>query len=156
MLVIKRQYKVEFDDRFDVLVKNTKFYINRSSKGYPRVRLFNGKPFASIFFPQYNSVIHEIDHIDGNVFNNQISNLRLCSHAENAFNKKLSINNKSGFKGVRWEKDKKLWESCCRARGVAYRKRFKNKRDAIVFYNEMATLHHGRFAHLSKVPNVLR
>src|SRR5271167_1146442 len=39
-----------------------------------------------------------VDHIDGNTFNNQKSNLRLCSLADNNKNRKIQINNTTGYK----------------------------------------------------------
>lgn len=51
----------------------------------------------------------EVDHVDMNPLNNTVENLRMASSSENAANKKTSKRNKSGFKGVCWRKEKKLW-----------------------------------------------
>lgn len=42
----------------------------------------------------------QIDHRDRNGLNNQQSNLRLCTHAENQRHQQLKCTNKTGFKGV--------------------------------------------------------
>lgn len=42
-----------------------------------------------------------IDHIDRNSFNNQKTNLRICTHAENNRNTSIRPSNKSGRMGVR-------------------------------------------------------
>jgi hypothetical protein len=61
----------------------------------------------------------QIDHIDGNGLNNQLSNLRIFSNAQNlrAFNLHRT-NNKSGFRGVSWFKRDKKWEAKIRHDGV--------------------------------------
>lgn len=48
----------------------------------------------------HNEVPGRIDHIDGDTRNNKIENLRPCSAAQNQYNSKRKINNKSGAKGV--------------------------------------------------------
>jgi len=50
-----------------------------------------------------------VDHIDNNRLNNRIDNLRFATHQENGMNQKLSSNNKSGIKGVYFDKLKKKW-----------------------------------------------
>ncbi|MDD5551392.1 MAG: HNH endonuclease [Candidatus Omnitrophica bacterium] len=45
-----------------------------------------------------------VDHRDGNGLNNQKSNLRICTRAENMMNRGKQPNNTSGYKGVRINK----------------------------------------------------
>ena len=51
----------------------------------------------------------EIDHINGNPSDNRICNLRLATRVQNAQNTKLRSDNKSGAKGVRFDKGK--WQA---------------------------------------------
>lgn len=50
-----------------------------------------------------------VDHIDGDGLNNQRSNLRICTSDQNTKNQRLRITNKSGYKGVCWDKRNKKW-----------------------------------------------
>ena len=52
-----------------------------------------------------------VDHIDGNKLNNQRSNLRICSHAQNSRNRKRGKNNTSGYKGVSLHKKTGKWSA---------------------------------------------
>ena len=49
------------------------------------------------------------DHIDRNAFNNKKTNLRPSTYAQNARNRSVPTNNKSGIIGVHWGETKNCW-----------------------------------------------
>jgi hypothetical protein len=53
----------------------------------------------------------QIDHIDGNGLNNSFANLRIANGSENLCNCERRKDNRSGFKGVGWSKQKKKWRA---------------------------------------------
>jgi hypothetical protein len=59
----------------------------------------------------------EIDHIDQNPSNNKWNNLRLVSRSCNARNCGNGKRNKSGVKGVVWDKSRQKWEAKIGANG---------------------------------------
>lgn len=62
-----------------------------------------------------------IDHINGNVLDNRICNLRVCDSVENLQNTNAQCNSKSGVKGVTWCESRKLWRGYVQING--HRKR---------------------------------
>lgn len=52
-----------------------------------------------------------IDHVNGIPNDNRLKNLRECTVAQNNYNKKKTKSNKSGFKGVTWNKKISKWTS---------------------------------------------
>lgn len=89
----------------------------------------------------------QVDHRDGNGLNNVRSNLRLATHSQNKMNSKRYKNNKSGFKGVFWDRRDKKWRAEIRFNGnckpLGY---FSNPEDAYAAYCAAATELHGSFA----------
>lgn len=55
--------------------------------------------------------ISVIDHIDLDGGNNKWENLRPAGRCQNGYNRKLNSNNKSGVKGVFWEKSHRAWKA---------------------------------------------
>ena len=53
----------------------------------------------------------EVDHIDGNVYDNRKLNLRIVEGSDNAKNLKLYANNKSGHKGVSFSRKENKWKA---------------------------------------------
>lgn len=88
-----------------------------------------------------------VDHKNKNGLDNRQSNLRVCTASENLQNRGKQKNNKSGFKGVYWNKHAKKWHACI----AANKKRFSlgyydSVQDAAVAYKQAALKYHGEFA----------
>lgn len=62
-----------------------------------------------------------VDHINGNSLDNRRNNLRLCTHAQNIHNQRLSQRNTSGYKGVSYSKKRKKWSAEIKADNVRYK-----------------------------------
>lgn len=93
-----------------------------------------------------------VDHIDGNKLNNQKSNLRVCSRAQNGQNRGAPKSNTSGFKGVHWFPACNKW----RSRIVVNKKAislglFDCKIEAAKAYNIAALEYHGEFANVNEI-----
>jgi len=62
----------------------------------------------------------EIDHKNHNTLDNRKSNLRKCTQSQNLANSKIRIDNKSGFKGVSWDKGTQKWRAEIRYKKKRY------------------------------------
>ncbi|MGU2415225.1 AP2 domain-containing protein [Burkholderia cenocepacia] len=88
-----------------------------------------------------------VDHIDGNRLNNVRANLRICTQAQNQWNRSAPGHNTSGFKGVSWKKDHGKWNARIQHNmktvNLGY---FGTAEDAYAAYCKAAAELHGRFA----------
>jgi len=108
-----------------------------TSDGYIATRIEGRHVTAHrIIWTMHNHDIHDgmqIDHIDGNRMNNDISNLRCVTHQDNTKNSSLRSDNRSRVVGVSWFKATSRWIVDI---GVDGRKKhigyFINKDDAIL------------------------
>jgi hypothetical protein len=88
-----------------------------------------------------------VDHIDGNRTNNVLSNLRFATHSENLRNACLSSRNKSGVKGVSWDKCIGKWKAQIREDGkVKYLGCFDTIRAATEARHSKAVEVYGEYA----------
>lgn len=89
------------------------------SKGYRIIRL-NGKNLSAhrIIFMMHNGYLpNKLDHKDCNPSNNNIENLRPATNNENGYNTKLNKSNKSGIKGICFDKTSNKWQVGFRING---------------------------------------
>lgn len=118
-----------------------------------------GKFYASRREKEGRSMIHmhrqvmrtpvgkETDHIDGDSLNNQRSNLRICTRAENMCNRDKQSNNKSGLKGVSLNKNTGKWRAVIQNDGrQVHLGLFTSKLAAHEAYTEACIKYHGNFA----------
>lgn len=95
---------------------------------------------------QQDPGVMDIDHINTIKNDNRIENLRLADCSQNKWNKGLSSNNTSGYKGVSWFKREKRWVAQIWVRGkkkvIGY---FNTPEDAHKAYAKASSSLHGEF-----------
>lgn len=149
-------YALVDDEDYDMLSANKWSVHNKKYVGRQLSRIGGIKKQTKILMHRLvmgvldDLTIH-IDHIDGNGFNNQKSNLRKCSHYQNMLNIKSKKNVTSVFKGVRFDKERNKW-----AAQITYNKgikkslgRFDSEILAAIEYDKAAIKFHGEFAKLN-------
>jgi len=90
-----------------------------------------------------------VDHIDGNRMNNRRNNLRVCTHRQNLHNS-LPHGRTSRFKGVWWDKRRRLWDTRVRCNGVTtHIGLFRDEVEAARAYDRKAYELFGEYAYLN-------
>lgn len=64
-----------------------------------------------IFMMHHGYCPEYVDHINGNKTDNRIENLRPATRNQNQYNRSFQSNNKTGIKGVSWDKSSKKWKA---------------------------------------------
>lgn len=137
--------------------KSTGREANKNYKGwhgYRRMKI-NGRKYSQhriIFLYHHGYLPDQLDHIDRNKLNNKIENLREATGSDNCSNRGLGCNNKSGYKGVHWDKLGKRWRAMIK---INYKQRalgsFDNKEEAALAYDLKAQEIHGAFAYQNRI-----
>ena len=121
-----------------------------SAQGYLRIKIdrrdYNCHRLAWLYMTN-EWPKDQIDHINGIRADNRFCNLRDATTAENSRNGLLSKNNKSGFKGVCFDKDIQKWRAAIwLERKPKYLGVFATPEEAAEAYDRAAISMHGRFA----------
>lgn len=148
---VKRQWLVMVDDEDYEFLEQFKWQVDRekSVKTHANPRLKDILMHRVIMKPKKGV---EIDHIDGNRLNNQKSNLRFATSSQNKINRGPRKDNKSGFKGVSWHKQRNLWTARIMTGGkYKHLGLFKTLEEAAEAYNAEATTYYGEYAWQNKI-----
>ncbi len=107
------------DKDFHEKYKDIRFWLMKSLSGkfYPMMYLNKKKVFVHRAVMGFPSGL-EVDHVNLNTLDNRASNLRICSHSANMKNRPMHKNNKCGYKGVYFRKDKNKYVSQITVDGV--------------------------------------
>ncbi len=140
---------LKVDPCFQFLLDNCGWYVSDTGYAYTSVGRY---PFQKKY--KLHRVImgfpsEQVDHINGDKLDNRLLNLRLASNAQNQWNSKISKNNKTGFKGVWFEKSRSKYMAQIRHSGYNYcLGRFDSPEEAFLMYGTVALELFGEFAKL--------
>jgi hypothetical protein len=119
-----------------------------TEKGYVKINTHGKLYFAHRLAWFYMTGVWpiEIDHINRIRSDNRWCNLRNATRIENSRNMGISKNNKSGFKGVRWNTQNHKWQAKAKVNGKhIYLGFFTSIEDAAMAYKTFAEKIHGEF-----------
>lgn len=151
---IKRGYATVDKSILPELLKYSWF---RTTQGYVATRVVENDKKRDVLLHRLILNAPEkmvVDHINGNGLDNRKANLRLCTQQQNTFNSKSTVNNKHGYKGIRFDKrqPRKGWiAQITFNRKNIYLGSHYTKEEAALTYNEAAKKYFGEFANLNIV-----
>lgn len=116
-------------------------------RGYIYIQLDGNKYQAHrlAWFYIHGELPTQLDHIDNDGTNNQISNLRPATPQQNQFNKRRSSKHATP-KGVHYDPERNKWRACATLnRKHYYLGRYDTIREAADAYQAFTRNHHGEF-----------
>jgi HNH endonuclease/AP2 domain len=142
MILLKshnRQAKIMIDDSAFDAANQHKWSVKRNRNYDYAYTIIDGRiVYLHRFLMDDNGL--QIDHIDRNGLNNQISNLRLVSRSENQFNSRKRIGTRSKYKGVSWHKQSGKWAANIKIKGkMVYLGLHQSEESAKDAYNKKAS-----------------
>jgi len=110
-------------------------YVNLSNDGIQKNMTIH-RLVALHYIPNPHNYC-EVDHIDRDKSNNDISNLRWVDHYTNIHNIGMIKSNTSGHKHICFDKSRNKYKYCKTTRGKTIQKRFDTLEEAIEFKNSL-------------------
>lgn len=150
----KGQFALVDDNDFEELNKHKwRASFNKGVNSFYVIRtIINSKgtettEFMHRFLTRVSCGFH-IDHINHNTLDNRKQNLRIVTHSQNAMNRRIRCDNKSGVTGVNWHKRDCVWIATINInKKLKYLGGFKNKKDAIKSRKNAEIKHYDEYAY---------
>jgi hypothetical protein len=96
-------------------------------------------------------------HKNHNTMDNQRHNLRWLDHRGSMLNRRLFVNNSTGYRGVYWKSGCRRFQAQLMSHGTRYNGGFfLTAEEAARAYNQLAIQHHGDLAQLNAIPEEIR
>jgi hypothetical protein len=135
---------------FNWIKRNGNIAGSRHNQGYTIITVNRQKYLAhrlAWFYVKGSFPSEFIDHINHICHDNRITNLRQATFSQNQHNRRLNVNNSSGFKGVYWNKSANKWQSQIQMSGIKKGLGlFTDKNEAHQAYCKAANKYHKEFA----------
>jgi len=132
--------------KYASLTKSNFYFISSTMLIYP------GALMSRIILGLKYGDIRQADHINHNILDNQRTNLRVVTKAQNQYNQKVKIGGTSQYKGVCWNKRDKKWQASITIDGKwKYLGYFDSEEHAAHAYNLAARKYFKEYALLNKV-----
>ena len=122
---------------------------NLMPNGYVYMKFFKKAAYVHrlIFLYHHGYLPKYVDHINGNKQDNRIQNLREVTRCQNMMNIKKTSLNKSGFKGVSFNRRMNKWVAQIKQnKKHFYLGAFNSPEDAHDMYRQKAVQLHGEYA----------
>lgn len=125
----------------------------QSTKSYYAYRnlYIDGRQYKVLMHRQILGLSHgdsmHGEHANCDTLDNRDENLRIANSSQNGSNRRVFSNNRSGYKGVCWDKKSRKWRSSIRVNYVKiHLGLFIDPKDAHLAYCTAARKHFGEFA----------
>lgn len=127
--------------------------VSKSSYGYIRLSINGTRYFAHrvIYLMHHGYMPDIVDHIDMDITNNRIENLREATKSQNMCNASLRADNTTGVKGVSWQSRKGNWTArVTKNKRLVLCEQHDDLVSAVIAVRSARLEHHQAFAHHGK------
>lgn len=155
-ILLNNGWVAKVDDEDYKIISQLKWHVVKWGKCFyalhtgPRDEYGKQHPISMHRMIMEAKIGEQIDHKNRDGLDNRKCNLRKCSTKENIRNCGLSSRNKTGYKGVRYSKERDYYTCRLDAKEhKIYLGIFENKEEAALVHDEAAEIYYGEFAYLN-------
>lgn len=153
ILLTQNKYTIVDNKDFEWL-NQWKWCVSGNKKYAVRHIKINFKKYKVIYMHRLilNTTNNQTDHINGDTLDNRRKNLRIVTPQQNNFNLGKRKDNKSGYKGISWDKQRNKWIATINLnKRRIYIGHFNNVKNGAKEYNKIARQYFGEFARFNNI-----